>query len=261
MNAVRKPAVAGLFYPADPEILHGEVRALLHAVAPGGAAPKAIIVPHAGYVYSAPVAASAYARLAPARGRVERVVLLGPSHHVAFHGLSVPSCECYETPLGRIELDLAAIAGLSALPQVVCLDAAHVREHSLEVHLPFLQEVLGDFALVPLVVGDASAEEVAEVLERLWDGPGTLVVVSTDLSHYHDYETAQRLDRATCAAIEALRFEELGHDSACGRVPLGGLLCLARRRGLGVTTVDLRNSGDTAGDRERVVGYGAWVVG
>jgi hypothetical protein len=261
MSAVRKPAVAGVFYTADPATLHGEVRAFLRAVPPGGDIPKAIIVPHAGYVYSAPVAASAYARLAPARGRVKRVVLLGPSHRVAFHGLAVPSCESYETPFGRIELDHAAIAGLSALPQVVCLDAAHAHEHSLEVHLPFLQEVLGEFSLVPLVVGEAAAEEVAEVLESVWDGPETLIVVSTDLSHYHDYETAQRLDRATCAAIEALRFEDLGHDTACGRVPLGGLLCLARRRGLRVTTVDLRNSGDTAGDRERVVGYGAWLVG
>lgn len=260
MRAVRKPAVAGVFYPADPESLHEEVRAFLSAVPQGGEIPKAIIVPHAGYVYSAPVAAAAYARLAPARGRVKRVVLLGPSHRVAFHGLSVPSCESYETPFGRIELDHATIAALSALAQVVCLDAAHAHEHSLEVHLPFLQEVLGDFSLVPLVVGDASAEEVAEVLERVWEDPGTLVVVSTDLSHYHDYETAQRLDRTTCAAIEALRFEDLGRDAACGSVPLGGLLCLARRHGLCVTTVDLRNSGDTAGDRERVVGYGAWLV-
>jgi AmmeMemoRadiSam system protein B len=252
--------VAGLFYPDDPKLLHRELQRFLHEAPGGGELPKAIIVPHAGYVYSGPVAASAYARLTPARGRIERVVLLGPSHRVAFRGLSVPSCESYETPFGRIALDREAIAELSAMPQVVCLDAAHAHEHSLEVHLPFLQEVLGEFSLVPLVVGEASAEDVAAVLECVWEDAATLVVVSTDLSHYLDYDTARRVDRATCTAIERLRFEDIGRDTACGRVPLAGLLCLARRRGLRVTTLDLRNSGDTAGDRDRVVGYGAWLL-
>ncbi len=223
-------------------------------------APKAIIAPHAGYIYSGPVAATAYARLQPMRGTVERVVLLGPAHRVGFRGLALPDAVCFRTPLGEVALDEEAIAVLADMPQVRVLDAAHAREHSLEVHLPFLQEVLGDFRLVPLVVGEASAEEVGEALERLWDGPQTLIVVSSDLSHYHDYDTARRLDAATSRAIEQLRYEDLNEESACGRIPVSGLLYVARRRGLRVATLDLRNSGDTAGSRDRVVGYGAYVI-
>jgi hypothetical protein len=258
MSIVREAAVAGMFYPGDSAALRRELREYLRSPPCARPAPKAIVVPHAGYVYSGPVAASAYAALASGRGQLTRVVLLGPSHRVAFRGLAVSTAEYFATPLGSVELDHEAIAALSALPQVVCLDAAHVREHSLEVQLPFLQEVLGQFRLVPLAVGDASTEAVAEVLESLWGGPETLIVVSTDLSHYLDYGAAQRRDRASCAAIEALRYEDLDHASACGCTPLAGLLCVARRRGLRVSTLDLRNSGDTAGDRERVVGYGAW---
>jgi MEMO1 family protein len=258
MSAVRKAAVAGLFYPDDPRSLRGMLREFLDAAPRQGRVPKAIVVPHAGYVYSGPIAAAAYADLAPARGTVRRVVLLGPSHRVAFAGLAVSSADCFVTPLGAIELDHEAIAMISDLSQITCLDAAHSREHSLEVQLPFLQEVLGDFRLVPLVVGESRPDEVADVIERLWGGAETLIVVSTDLSHYLDYAAAQRRDRASCAAIESLHYEELDHASACGCTPLAGLLCVARRRGLRVETLDLRNSGDTAGDRARVVGYGAW---
>jgi hypothetical protein len=261
MTIVRAAAVAGLFYPDDPRELRAMLGRFLAAAAPAaGPAPKALIVPHAGYVYSGPVAASAYARLRAARGQVARVVLLGPAHYVGFHGLALAGADWFETPLGRIAIDKAAEAALADLPQVQTLPAAHAREHSLEVHLPFLQELLGEFRLVPLVAGEASAAEVDAVLERLWGGPETLIVVSSDLSHYHDYASAQRLDRATTRAIEALRYEDLGHEDACGRVPVSGLLSAVRRRGLAVRTVDLRNSGDTAGPRDRVVGYGAYVV-
>ena len=275
MASVRKPAVAGLFYPDEARALRAALGGYLKAAPadvhgssaagggiPGatGAPPKAIIVPHAGYVYSGPVAATAYARLAAARGTVRRVVLLGPAHRVGFHGLALPDAARFSTPLGEIPLDRDALAQLRALPQVQVLDAAHAREHSLEVHLPFLQEVLGEFRLVPLVVGEASPEEVGEVLDLLWGGPETLIVVSSDLSHYHDYETARRMDRATSRAIEQLRYEDIGADDACGRVPVSGLLYVARRRGLRARIVDLRNSGDTAGPRDRVVGYGAYVI-
>jgi len=258
MSAVREAAVAGLFYPGDAAGLRSAVHGFLAPLASGDKAPKAIVVPHAGYVYSGAVAAAAYATLAPARASVRRVVLLGPSHRVAFRGLALSTAEYFATPLGSVELDHEAIALLSKLPQVHCLDAAHSREHSLEVQLPFLQEVLGEFRLVPLAVGDADPQEVAEVIEQLWDGPQTLIVVSTDLSHYREYDEARRRDRASCAAIEALRYETLDHHAACGCAPLAGLLCVARRRGLRVSTLALRNSGDTAGDRDRVVGYGAW---
>ena len=258
---VRPPAVAGLFYPADPDELADVVRTYLaEAEAPAGPPPKAIIAPHAGYVYSGPVAASAYARLAPLHGQVRRVVLVGPAHRVPFRGLAVPAATHFATPLGVVPLDQDAVGALLQLPQVKVLDEAHAAEHSLEVHLPFLQTVLGGFSLVPLVAGDATPEETAEVLDRLWDGPETAVVISSDLSHYHDYDTARRMDSATAQAIASLRPEALGYEDACGRIPVAGLLEVARRRGLEVETLDLRNSGDTAGPRDQVVGYGAWAL-
>ncbi|MDT8384973.1 MAG: AmmeMemoRadiSam system protein B [Gammaproteobacteria bacterium] len=261
-TTIRPPAVAGMFYPADRQQLHDDVTDYLAsavATRPNAPVPKAIIAPHAGYVYSGPVAASAYARLLPARDRIHRVILLGPSHRVPFRGLASSSADAFTTPLGQIRLDRAAIDSLADLPQVQRLDAAHAQEHSLEVHLPFLQEVLDDFQLVPLVVGDASPAEVAAVLERLWGGPETLIVISSDLSHYHDYTTARRLDRHTSNAIEGLRAEAVHSEDACGCVPVAGLLYLAREHGLQASTIDLRNSGDTAGPRDRVVGYGAYV--
>jgi AmmeMemoRadiSam system protein B len=249
-----------MFYPADPQELRAQVQQYLSDVDPGGPPPKAIIVPHAGYIYSGPVAASAYARLKPVRETIKRVVLLGPAHRVGFSGLALSSAKRFVTPLGEISIDVQAAAEISGLPQVQVLDKAHAQEHSIEVHLPFLQEVFDAFTLVPLVVGEASAAEVGEVLEKLWDGPETLIVISSDLSHYHAYATAQDMDRNTSKAIEALRYEDIHYDHACGRIPVSGLLYVARQRGLAATTIDLRNSGDTAGTRDSVVGYGAYVI-
>lgn len=260
MASVRQPAVAGAFYPGRARDLEDTVRAYLSKVDPAdGPVPKAIIAPHAGYVYSGQVAATAYARIEPAAGRLKKVVLLGPCHRVPVRGLALSGDDAFATPLGEVPVDKELTARALELPQVQVLDASHHQEHSLEVHLPFLQAILDDFAIVPLVVGEASAEEVAEVIERLWGGPETLVVVSTDLSHYQDYETARRIDGTTSKAIENLDPEGIGRDQACGRIPVGGLLALAKRRGLRVETLELCNSGDTAGDRDRVVGYGSWV--
>jgi len=259
----RSPAVSGLFYPANPQELHALLHGYLSQAQPGqpGTPPKALIVPHAGYVYSGPVAASAYALLEPLKSVITRVILLGPAHRVAVRGLALPGADSFQTPLGRIEIDSEIAEALLALPQVSVNDATHAEEHSLEVHLPFLQEVLGDFKLVPLVVGDATAQEVAEVLESVWGGEETLIVISSDLSHYLDYDTAKALDQKTSAAIEALDYESLSWDQACGRIPVSGLLHIARKKGLHCHLVDLRNSGDTAGSRDRVVGYGAYVLG
>jgi AmmeMemoRadiSam system protein B len=258
-QTVRPPAVAGLFYP-------GEARALSHAVtellgsAPStaGKAPKALIAPHAGYVYSGPIAASAYALLRPLRDVVTRVVLLGPTHRVAVRGLAVPSVGHFATPLGAVEIDAAAVEQLKSMPQVVVADDAHALEHSLEVHLPFLQTVLADFKLVPLAVGDASAEEVAAVIDALWGGPETLIVVSSDLSHYLSYRDAQAADRSTADAVLELK-TDIDHDHACGATPVCGLALSARRRHLKPELLDLRNSGDTAGDKNRVVGYASFA--
>jgi AmmeMemoRadiSam system protein B/AmmeMemoRadiSam system protein A len=260
---LRNPAVAGQFYPADAEQLRGEVEGFLSAAKPPENKtiwPKAIIAPHAGFVYSGPIAGAAYATLTPARGTVRRVVLLGPAHRVGFRGLALPSVDAFATPLGDVRLDRAALARISGLPGVVEMDAAHAQEHSLEVHLPFLQVVLGDFELVPIVVGDADPQSVAAVLDALWGGPETLIVISSDLSHYHDYETAQAMDRATTEAIEGGRIAEVTTHGACGGRPIKGLMSLAGRRALTFKLLDLRNSGDTAGLRDRVVGYASFSV-
>ncbi len=259
MASVRPPAVAGLFYPGEAEELDAAVRDCLASATARGAAPKALIAPHAGYVYSGPVAASAYVRLAARDHTIERVVLLGPAHRLAFRGLAASAAGAFATPLGEVPIDEDAVARALALPQVEVLDAAHEMEHSLEVQLPFLQRVLDGFALAPLLVGETAPEDVAEVIELLWGGPETLVVVSSDLSHFLDYDSARRSDAATARAIEALRPEDIAPDQACGRLPIQGLLRVARAHGLAVDRVDLRNSGDTAGSRDEVVGYGAWV--
>jgi AmmeMemoRadiSam system protein B/AmmeMemoRadiSam system protein A len=256
--STRPTAVAGLFYADRPAELRRELDDALAQARPVSpapeVAPKALIVPHAGYVYSGPIAASAYRLLDRARGRVTRVVLLGPCHRVAVRGLALPEAAAFATPLGAVPLDGEAIEAIRDLPQVMVSAAAHAQEHSLEVQLPFLQQALGEFALVPLAVGDATADEVAEVLDRLWGGDETLVVVSSDLSHYHRYDEARALDAATVRRILA-RQPGLHHEQACGATPIDGLLVAARRRGLDATLLDLRNSGDTAGDRTRVVGY------
>jgi AmmeMemoRadiSam system protein B len=263
MASVRPPAVAGLFYPDDPAVLTRTVEQYLARAEAEGAddqpTPQAVVVPHAGFVYSGPIAASAYARLRPLKGRIRRVVLIGPAHRVAVRGLVAPRAGAFETPLGALSVDAAAVARIAALPQVTLVDEPHRLEHCLEVQLPFLIAIFGKVSIVPLVAGDATAEQVAEVIEALWDGPETLIVISSDLSHYHDYRTAREMDAATSDAIEALDEKAIGWDQACGRIPIAGLLQVARRRGLSARTVDLRNSGDTAGPRDEVVGYGAYV--
>lgn len=261
---VRPPAVAGSFYPANPEALLDAVRSsFAGSRVPNGEppVPKALVVPHAGYVYSGPIAASAYRRLVPGRATIRRVVLLGPSHHYPLAGLAVSGADALATPLGLIPVDDEARRAALAVPGVRIDDAAHAAEHSLEVQLPFLQTVLEQFEVLPLAVGRCPAEDVAAVLDAVWGGPETVVVVSTDLSHYHRYADAVALDRRTAASIAALRPEAIGDRDACGAYPLRGLLTAARARSLTAELLDLRNSGDTAGDPERVVGYGALTFG
>jgi AmmeMemoRadiSam system protein B len=259
MAEVRAPAVAGSFYPRSALELRKTVQGCLAQARAAAAPPKAVIAPHAGYVYSGPVAGSAFAPLAALRGKVTRVVLLGPAHRFAFAGLAVPRAEAFATPLGLSRVDGDARAALLALPQVIASDHAHAGEHSLEVEIPFVQEVLGDVAIVPIVVGDATDALAAQALELLWGGPETCIVVSSDLSHYYPYETARRLDSGTARAIERLSPEDIGEEQACGRIGVRAMLNVARARGLRATTLDLRSSGDTAGPRDEVVGYGAFA--
>ncbi|MGH8280469.1 MAG: AmmeMemoRadiSam system protein B [Gammaproteobacteria bacterium] len=257
-RVIRPPAVAGTFYPDDPRALRSEVHALLAANPAPSATPKAVIVPHAGYVYSGSIAARAYNAIAGESDTVRRVVLLGPAHHVPLRGLALPTAGAFATPLGEVPLDASAMQSIRGLPQVSCSDAAHRMEHSLEVQLPFLQVQLREFALVPLVVGWAEPGEVAAVLEGLWGGPETLIVISSDLSHYHPDPVARRLDADTARRIEALRIP-IPDAQACGARPINGLLAVAAQYRLRLARLDLRNSADTAGDRQRVVGYGAWT--
>ncbi len=257
---IRPPAVAGMFYPADAQELARDIRDFLANVpAKRAPAPKALIVPHAGYIYSGAVAAYAYALLAPARATIRRVVLLGPAHRVPIRGLALPVAEAFATPLGSVRIDAEGATAALKLPQVSASDVAHNLEHSLEVQVPFLQTVLDDFTLLPFAVGAATPAQVAEVLDLLWGGPETLILISSDLSHFHNYAAAQGIDRGTVGEI--LAFETpIEHEQACGATPINGLLLCARQRGMGIELLDLRNSGDTAGDRSRVVGYAAFSL-
>ena len=259
-QTVRLPAVAGMFYPADPDELRREVRRYLAAASHRRVPhPKALIAPHAGYIYSGPVAGNAYAQLDQVADRISRVVILAPAHRMAFPGLAYSDADWFRTPLGDVPVDKEALAAIADLPQVHHLEQAFENEHSIEVHLPFLQEALDHFHIVPLLVSDATPEQVEEVLERLWGGDETLIVISSDLSHYLDYDEARAMDLQATRAIEALEPADLGYHHACGRTPIGGLLLAARRHHLHPVTLDLRNSGDTAGPRNQVVGYGAYA--
>lgn len=262
---IRPSAVAGQFYPDDADRLQADVRSYLNAAdAPEDCLDppfvKAIIAPHAGYSYSGPIAASAYIRLACSDIPAKRFVLVGPAHYVPVRGLGISGASAFESPFGRVPVDEAARETILSLPFATVADTAHGPEHCLEVQLPFLQELFLDFTIVPLLTGAmTTADQVAEALEDLWAGPETRFIVSSDLSHFYDQATARVLDGQTAEAIVALRPEDLRDDSACGRVAIAGLLLAARRRGMSAQLIDLRNSGDTGGPRDRVVGYGAFT--
>lgn len=260
MKDIRKSAVAGSFYPSDPLVLRQQVEQFLNETTAMTTTPKAIIAPHAGFVYSGPVAAAAYAQLQPLHDKISRVILLGPSHRVAFLGIAASSANAYQTPLGNISIDHESQRRILELPYVRTYDDAHLYEHSLEVHLPFLQIVLDQFSLVPLVVGETEPEMISEVLDALAPDDNTIIVVSTDLSHYHSYKTAQKMDQATSDAIESLHYTQIKIEDACGRNPVKGLLKYAQSHHLQAHLLDLRNSGDTAGSKDKVVGYGSYVI-
>ena len=266
MNPIRPAAVAGTFYPAQAAILRQNLQHYLRdapALLSGGQEtspwPKALIVPHAGYPYSGPTAASAYRSLASGRGKIQRVVLLGPAHRVPFRGIALSGADAFQTPLGVLPVDHAGVTAIAQLPQVLELPIAHAQEHALEVQLPFLQEVLGTVPILPLVVGEASPREVAEVLDILWDGPESVILISSDLSHYHPYAEARRIDNATVRQILHPGGTPIHHAQACGAIPINGFLQTAHRHRLQPCLLDLRNSGDTAGSRDAVVGYAAFA--
>jgi AmmeMemoRadiSam system protein B len=260
-SSVRPAAVAGTFYPGEPDRLRRAVSELLGPEADSAhPAPKAVIVPHAGYIYSGEIAASGYRRLSADAAQVKRIVLMGPAHRVHVRGLAAPSVAAFATPLGRMAVDQEAIATLADLPQVVIDDDAHAFEHSLEVQLPFLQRLFPEAKIVPFAIGATTAAAVAQVIARLWGGAETRFVISSDLSHYESYAAAQAIDQATAALIERFAGERIGPDQACGCNAIAGMLARAKTAGLRIERLDLRNSGDTAGPRDRVVGYGAWAL-
>ncbi len=258
--SIRPPAVAGTFYPGNAAQLNHMLDEYLGAKSEKIKPPKAIIAPHAGYIYSGPVAASVYSNIEQLRTQVKRVILLGPAHRVYVEGIALPTNTHFATPLGNVKIDKESLNKIANYPFVDFFDAAHTQEHSLEVHIPFLQKVLDDFVLVPMVVGNVSPENVATVLEQLWGGDETLIVISSDLSHYLDYDTASEVDYATTRLIQAFDYKHISPEQACGCMPMRGLLKLAQEKNMQIKTLDLRNSGDTAGSMDRVVGYGAYAL-
>ncbi|MFV2058891.1 MAG: AmmeMemoRadiSam system protein B [Thiohalomonadales bacterium] len=266
MIDTRPAAVAGTFYPQDSQELSQLLHSLLQqaeerpvSLAADETLSNAIILPHAGYVYSGPIAATGYQTLRTRAQQIKTVLIMGPAHRVRMRGCAGPSVRWFETPLGKIPIACDLLNGLIEQNLAYQYDEAHAHEHSLEVHLPFLQTLLGNFSLLPLVVGECKADTIAAIISQVWNDD-TLIVISTDLSHFLDYDSARQRDQQTSKAIEALNFAAIGPEDACGCVPLAGLLLHAQNQGLHITTLDCRNSGDTAGDKQRVVGYGAYVV-
>ncbi len=260
---IREPAVAGMFYPANEQQLRREVEALLSAAATTAlhtdCTPKALIVPHAGYVYSGATAAKAYHLLQPLRETIKRVLLLGPAHRVYLQGMAIPATRHFRTPLGPVALDIDALDDVAALPGVEVSDAAHAEEHCLEVQLPFLQLLLADFSLIPVVVGKCDPQRVAGLIDSLWGNEETLVLISSDLSHFLPYAEARRMDQQTERRILD-KASTLSGSEACGAQAINGLMRARHTGPLAIETVALCNSGDTAGDKSRVVGYGSFVV-
>ena len=261
MENIRPPAVAGMFYPENPNVLKDMIEQDLAQANPASdiSVPKVLIVPHAGYIYSGPIAASAFALLEPYRQLIKRVVIIGPSHRVGFNGVAISSADAFDTPLGAIPIDKRAQAKISEIAGVHIIDEAHAAEHSLEVQLPFLQTMLDKFSIVPIVAGDARPQLVASIIETLWGGSETLIIISSDLSHFHQYQTAQQLDQITSQAILNLDVDTIDSQHACGCMGIRGLLTFAQRHPLEARVLDLRNSGDTAGSKDGVVGYGAYL--
>jgi hypothetical protein len=259
-NTVRPAAVAGTFYPSEADQLQHMLDQMFKNVAHDAPAPKAIIAPHAGYIYSGQIAADVYARLKSSIKTVTRVVLLGPAHRVGFHGIAASTAEYFSTPLGDIPLDRELLSKALDIEGVIPLNEAHAQEHSLEVQLPFLQTVLGEFTLAPFVVGEAPAELTASLLETLWGGDETLIVVSSDLSHFLDYRTACEKDATTATNIESYQGGKIGPHDACGYAPIRGLLKVAKQKNMEIKRVSICNSGDTAGDKSRVVGYASYAL-
>ncbi len=258
MPLIREAAVSGMFYPDDPVALQTTIRQLLEKVPLLAHHFRAIITPHAGYIYSGETAAHAYKQLSKVKDKIQRIILIGPAHRVPFSGIATSSVDYFETPLGNIPLDKKANQDLQQFAQITLFDEAHAQEHSLEVHLPFLQTVLDNFTLVPLVVGDSDIESISEVLDFFWHDPGSFFVISSDLSHFLKYTEARALDRQTASAILAMNPDDIGYEQACGRMPINGFLHLAKKYHLNAVQLDLKNSGDTAGSKDRVVGYGAF---
>jgi len=259
MSNIKQPCVDGYFYPGNPEILSKTIHNLITSAKSFELPPpKAIIAPHAGYTYSGAIAATIYKTLLPNKDLIKRVVVVGPAHKLSFRGIATTNCDYFSTPLGNLAIDLAAIASILSMPTVQVLEHAFDMEHCLEVQLPFLQTVLKDFKLIPFVIGNAQPQDVANLLLRLWGGRETLIVISSDLSHYYDYNTAQEFDKAASKAITSLAPNDLQDHQACGQLPIKGLLLAAAELKLQAQILDLRNSGDTSGNKDRVVGYGAY---
>ncbi len=256
----KKADVAGLFYPSEPEELKSMLETFVNTAKSVNNLTRAVIAPHAGYVYSGPIAGSAYKALYSSKENIKNVIILSPSHNCSFDGVATHSAQAFSTPLGDIEVNQELKEKIASLPFIKELDEAFIREHALEVHLPFIQYVLPHAKILPLVVGQTYPEEIQMLIETLWNDPSNAFVISTDLSHFLSYMQAQKLDSLTAKQFERKLFQEIHHEQCCGYFPVRGMLKFAKEHGLKISTLDLRNSADTAGDKGRVVGYGSFMI-
>lgn len=254
----RKPTVAGLFYPSETDNLSKLITDLLNQKPPVSFT-KMLIVPHAAYQYIGEILAQSYLHLFSRSQQIKTVVLLTPSHHIKFNGIAITSKDCYLTPFGEVIIDSDAMMTLLNFPQVVMFDDAHIKEHSIEIHLPFLQTILPSFSLVPLIIGETNSYNILEILEKLWEQEETLIIASMNLSHYQTYNIAQELDQRTSQAIESLHWQSLQTNQICNIHLISSLLQLAHQKSLTPKTIKVCNSGDLTGIKNRVVGYGAFI--
>jgi len=258
----RQASVAGSFYPKNPAQLKKTLTNLFNANEDLNidfqTPVKAIIAPHAGYIYSGPIAAKAYSLVSTCIKGKNKITIIGPSHFVPFNGIALSTAEFFETPLGKIKVDHHAYELINRIPEVIYLDEAHAREHSIEVHLPFIQYLKKDVRIIPLAVGQTSYQKVAKVLEKFCEEKDNLIIISSDLSHYHAYGYAQKYDLQTALKIENYKCSQLGPNEACGYLAIAGLLKMAKDRKYKIKRIDLCNSGDTSGSKDTVVGYGSW---
>ena len=261
MEKIKQADVAGMFYPGEEASLRQMVDGFIQKALSFDLRPRAIIAPHAGYIYSGSIAGTAYKTIAAVRDQIENVIIMSPAHRFYLRGIALHMADAFATPLGNIPVNIGIVKKIKQFSSVQWEERSFIQEHGLETHLPFIQRAFKPgIKIVPMIVGECQESEVAEILESVWEDPRNFVIISSDLSHFHSYADAKKLDRNTVDLIQNLDSQSLDTEFACGHYPICGLLNLARNRKLKIKALDIRSSGDTAGSKESVVGYGSFAV-